>query len=147
MRNRILLFAAVCGGLVAVGEAGGQEVARAPEPAAHVAQERLEWVEIIPGADFAAVYGQWTEGPHAKFARFAPGMAVPLHRHTNEYHGVVVQGEFTNPFPGQQAVVMRPGDYWRVPARMAHSNECVSNEPCLIFTYGDAPWDVEMVAD
>ena len=147
MRNRILPFAAVCGVLFVAGEAGGQEVAPAPEPTAHIVLEDLEWVEIVPGVDFAAVYGAWTEGAHAKFARFAPGMAVPLHRHANEYHGVVVQGEFTNPYPGQQAVVMRPGDYWRVPAGMAHSNECVSDDPCLIFTYGDAPWDVEMVED
>lgn len=147
MRNRVLLLAAVCGGPFVVGEAGGQEVARAPGLATQITQEDLEWVEIVPGVDFAAVQGQWAEGAHAKFARFAPHMAVPVHRHTNAYHGVVVQGEFTNPYPGQQAVVMRPGDYWRVPAGMAHSNECVSDDPCLIFTYGDAPWDVEMVED
>ncbi|HSM07625.1 MAG TPA: hypothetical protein VLA33_01230 [Gemmatimonadota bacterium] len=46
--------------------------------------------------------------------------------------GVDVQGEFTNPYPGEQGAVMRSGDYWYVPAGMAHSNECVSDEACVI---------------
>ncbi len=40
---------------------------------------------------------------------------------------------------------MGPGDYWYVPGGMAHGNVCVSDEPCVFFTYGDALWDVEMV--
>lgn len=147
MKFRILLLvvAAVGLGPLVAAEAIGQEVASEAGVAALVTQQDLAWVEIIPGVDFAAVYGDWAEGAHAKFARFAPGMVAPLHTHTHAYHGVVVQGEFTNPYPGEQGVVMRPGDYWYVPAGMAHSNECVSDEPCVFFTYGDALWDVEMV--
>lgn len=149
MKNRTLLLIAVSVGIgpVIAAEAVGQEVAPEADATALIAQEDLEWVEIIPGVDFAAVHGVWAEGAHAKFARFAPRLAIPVHRHTNAYHGVVVQGEVTNPYPGQDGVVMRPGDYWHVPAGMAHSNECVSDEPCLIFTYGDALWDVEIVED
>lgn len=140
MRNRSLLLAVVVVAFSA-GEAAAQG-AEAPPP---IAQDDLEWVEIIPGVEFAAVYGDWAEGAHAKFARFAPGMVAPLHTHTHAYHGVVVQGEFTNPYPGEEDVVMGPGDYWYVPAGMAHGNECVSDDPCVFFTYGDALWDIEMV--
>lgn len=146
MRARILLLIAVFVGIgsLAATEAIGQEVA-SDGAAALVTQQDLAWVEIIPGVDFAAVYGDWAEGAHAKFARFAPGMVAPLHTHTHAYHGVVVHGELTNPYPGEEGVVMRSGDYWYVPAGVAHSNECVSDEPCVFFTYGDALWDVEMV--
>lgn len=149
MRNRILLLFAVSVGIgpVVAPEAVGQEVASETAETALIAQADLEWVEIIPGVEFAAVYGDWAEGAHAKFARFAPGMVAPLHTHTHAYHGVVVQGEFTNPYPGEEDVVMGPGDYWYVPAGMAHGNECVSDEPCVFFTYGDAPWDIEIVED
>jgi len=149
MRHRILLLVAVSVGIgtFVAAEAVGQEVASEAEAPAPIPQADLAWVEIIPGVDFAAVRGQWAEGAHAKFVRFAPGVAVPVHRHTNAYHGVVVQGELTNPYPGQEAVVMRPGDYWHVPASMAHSNECLSDEPCVFFTYGDALWDVEIIED
>lgn len=149
MRNPALLLVAVSVGIgsVIATEATGQEVASGAAVTALIAQEDLAWVEIVPGVDFAAIHGEWTEGAHAKFARFAPHLAVPVHRHTNAYHGVVVQGEVTNPYPGQDAVVMRPGDYWHVPGGMEHSNACVSDEPCLIFTYGDALWDVEIVED
>lgn len=144
-----LLLAAICigFGLFGAGEAVGQEMALEADAPAVVATADLEWVEIVPGVDFAAVHGDWAEGAHAKFARFAPGMAAPVHSHTNAYHGVVVQGEFTNPYPGEEAVVMRPGDYWYVPGGAAHSNECVSAEPCVFFTYGDALWDLDMLED
>lgn len=147
MRNRILLLAAVSVGVASLGaaEAVGQEVVSEADAAALIAQEDLEWVEIIPGVEFAAVSGDWAEGAHAKFARFAPGMVAPLHTHTHAYHGVVVQGEFTNPYSDGEGVVMGPGDYWYVPGGMAHGNECVSAEPCVFFTYSDALWDVEMV--
>ncbi len=104
MRNRILLLAAVSlgfGPLVAA-DALGQEMASEADGAAMIAQEDLEWVEIIPGVEFAAVHGDWAEGAHAKFARFAPGMVAPLHTHSHAYHGVVVQGEFANPYAGEE---------------------------------------------
>lgn len=147
MRTRMLLLIAVSVGIapLVATEAIGQEVASEAGAAALITQQDLAWVEIIPGVDFAAVHGEWAEGAHAKFARFAPSMAAPLHTHTHAYHGVVVQGEFTNPYTGEQRAVMRSGDYWYVAAGMAHSNECVSDEPCVFFTYGDALWDVEMV--
>lgn len=105
MRTRMLLLIAVSVGIapLVATEAVGQEVASEAAAAALIAHEDLEWAEIIPGVDFATVYGDWAEGAHAKFARFAPGMVAPLHTHTNAYHGVVVQGEFTNPYPANRA--------------------------------------------
>ncbi len=147
MRTRIIMLVAVSIGIgpFMAAQAIGQEVASKADVPALIAHEDLEWVEIIPGVDFATVYGDWAEGAHAKFARFAPGMVAPLHTHTHAYHGVVVQGQFTNPYPGEEGIVMGPGDYWYVPAGLAHGNECVSDEACIFFTYGDALWDVEMV--
>jgi quercetin dioxygenase-like cupin family protein len=147
MRNPILFLAAVMLGLFVAGGAVAQEIARETDAPAPIAQEDLEWVEIIPGVAFAAAYGRWTEGAHGKFVRFDPGVSAPMHRHNSAYRGVVVQGELTNPYPGEEVVVMRPGDFWRVPADMAHSNECVSDEPCVFFTYGEAAWDIEVVGD
>lgn len=145
MRRMLVLTAAL---LLAPAAAVAQEADTADaDPPAPIAQEDLEWVEIVPGVDFAATHGQWAEGAHGKFVRFQPGAAAPLHRHSSAYRGVIIQGRLTNPYPGEEAVEMGPGDYWHVPAGMAHSNECVSDEPCLFYTYGDAPWDVTMVED
>jgi len=138
-------IAAVVSCLTPAGAAGQDaDAADAPAP---VAQADLEWVEIVPGISFAAVYGQWDAEAHGKFVRFEPGAAAPLHRHSSAYRGVMVQGRLTNPYPGEEAVEMAPGDYWHVPAGMAHANECVSEEPCLFFTYGDAAWDITMADD
>lgn len=141
-RTLVLSFTALAMPAFAAHATAQEADARGP-----VAQEDLEWVEIIPGISFAAAYGQWAEGAHGKFIRFDAGAAAPMHRHSSAYRGVIIQGELTNPYPGEEAVVMGPGDYWHVPAGMAHANECVSDEPCLFFTYGDAPWDIEVVED
>lgn len=143
-RRLVGITAVLCGTVPAAAFAQDSDAADAPGPVAH---EDLEWVEVVPGISFAAAYGQWDREAHGKFIRFEPGASAPLHRHSSAYRGVIIRGRLTNPYPGGQAVEMGPGDYWHVPAGMAHSNECVSEEPCLFFTYGDAPWDITMVED
>lgn len=108
--------------------------------------EEVEWTEIVPGVDFGAVYGAFTEEPHGKMVRFEPGMIAPMHTHTHAYHGVVVQGTVTNPYEGEDPPVeMGPGTYWYVPGGVAHKTGCVSEEPCLFYTHGDALWDIQLL--
>ncbi|HMB92188.1 MAG TPA: tetratricopeptide repeat protein [Rhodothermales bacterium] len=106
----------------------------------------VEWTELIPGVAFAAVYGDWQADAHGKLVRFAPGAVAPLHTHTYPYRGVMLQGRLTNPYVGEdEPPEMGPSDAWFVPGGVPHSNTCVSEEPCLFYTYGDARWDIEVV--
>jgi mannose-6-phosphate isomerase-like protein (cupin superfamily) len=107
----------------------------------HVAPASLQWKQIIPGADFAAAYGDWEKGAHGKYVRFVKGVQIPLHRHSNEYHAVFISGRMNNLFEGGKRVAIAPGDYFYMAAGRAHSHECLSNEGCLFYTYGDLLWD------
>jgi quercetin dioxygenase-like cupin family protein len=88
----------------------------------------------------------WASEPHGKWVRFQPDVISPLHTHTQPYHGVVIQGTVINPYAGEEEPRrMGPGTYWHVPAGAVHATGCVSEEPCLFYTHGDALWDIEIV--
>ena len=101
----------------------------------------LQWKEIVPGAHFAAAYGNWEKEAHGKFVRFVKGVRIPIHRHTNDYHAVAISGHIVNLFEGGRRVEIAPGDYFYMAARRAHSHECLSEEGCLFYTHGSALWD------
>jgi quercetin dioxygenase-like cupin family protein len=118
----------------------------APEGAAVVHASEVEWAEIVPGIRFAAVYGQWDREAHGKLVSADPGVRTPMHVHSGGYHGMVIEGTVTNPYAGEVGEVrMGPGTYWYVPAGAPHATACVSEEPCLFYTYADGAWDIEVV--
>ena len=73
--------------------------------------------------------------------RFVRGVEVPLHRHTNGYHGVAISGRLVNVFEGGAKVELAPGDYFHMAAMRAHAHECLSAEGCLFYTHGEQLWD------
>lgn len=119
--------------------AGGS--AQAPDTVPH---GDLEWREIVPGVAFAAAYGDWEREAHGKFVRIDSGANVPLHTHGHPYHAVLISGRLTNNFADGARVELSPGDYWLMAAGRAHGHDCLSEEPCLAFAYGDALWDIAL---
>ncbi|HUE95336.1 MAG TPA: hypothetical protein VMN39_01675, partial [Longimicrobiaceae bacterium] len=71
---------------------GGSTVSAQPEGATLFAPDALEWVEMFPGVEFAAVFGDWSSERHGKFVRFAPGLEIPVHRHSGDFLGVMISG-------------------------------------------------------
>lgn len=134
--------------IVAIGLVASSAVAQEDARAFHHPDE-VEWAEVVPGIAFAATAGDWTEEAHGKLIRFEPGAAVPPHTHSLAYDGVVIEGRFTNPYPDDEGdpVVMGPGSTWHVPAETAHANECVSEDPCLIYTHQDGAWDIAVLEE
>lgn len=108
----------------------------------------LEWTQMIPGVAFAPAYGDWQSGRHGKFVRFEPGASAPLHTHSSPYNGIVLEGRLSNPYAGKvEPAEMKAGTHWYVPAAAEHGNTCVSEQPCLLYTYGDAAWDIAVVEE
>jgi quercetin dioxygenase-like cupin family protein len=101
----------------------------------------LQWKQIVPGAHFAAAYGDWEKGAHGKYVRFVKGVQIPMHRHSNDYHAVAISGQLVNLFEGGRRVEIAPGDYFYMAAMRAHSHECLSDDGCLFYTYGTQHWD------
>lgn len=114
----------------------------AAKDADRMAASDLQWREMFPGVTFAPAYGDWEKGSHAKFVRIAKGAVVPLHTHSNGYHAVVISGRMANLFEGGARQEVAAGDYFRMDAKRPHAHDCLTEEPCFFYTYGDGLWDI-----
>ena len=104
--------------------------------------EAREFVALNPAISMAHAYGNRGTGGHGSFGQFPANFETPLHVHTNAYHGIVIKGQMTNPFEGDQnPPVLGPGSYWYVPAMMQHATACVSDTPCEFYFYADSAFD------
>lgn len=140
-----LVFPAALFLLLGVGSLSAQEEATA---VAVVTPAEAEWTEIVPGIEFGALFGTWSEEGHGKLVRFAPGVLSPMHTHGAGYHAVVISGTVVNPYEGEEnPPEMGPGTYWSTPAGAVHATGCVSEEPCLIYAHMESAWDIEVVEE
>jgi len=106
----------------------------------------LTFENINPAIKMAHAYGNRGTGAHGSFGQFPANFITPLHTHTAAYHGVVIKGQMTNPFKGDQnPPVLEPGSYWYAPAGMEHATVCVSNTPCEFYFYADGAFDFHVV--
>ena len=110
-----------------------------------LAQNALEWREMVPGVSFAPAYGDWEKGAHGKYVRIARTAQVPLHTHGNGYRAVMISGRMANLYEGGQRVEISAGDSFHMAAKRPHSHECLSEEPCFFYTHSEGLWDLEVV--
>lgn len=108
-----------------------------------VLQEENKVFENVMGPiNFADAYGDRATGPHGTFGQFPANFETPEHTHSHSYRAIVLKGQMTNPFDGEEnAPIMGPGSYWAVGAGETHSTACVSDTPCEFFMYSDSEFD------
>lgn len=106
----------------------------------------LEW-KRDGGPPFAQAWIE-EDGSHGRFVRFPPGFSSPVHIHTYDYHGIVVQGVMDNPMgDADDAIDLPSGSAYFVPAKSVHRTRCISDTPCLFYVHQDAPFDLIVVED
>jgi hypothetical protein len=113
------------------------------------ASER-QWHNVSPGVDFAPVYGDWAKGAHGKIVRLAPGTVVPMHTHANDERGVMISGRLLNRYQDGTSAEMTSGsgfiDAWKEKGKgPGHTEECVSSEPCYLYSHSDGRWEMNPV--
>lgn len=117
-------------------------------------------VGALPGPLMVDAWGERGSAAHGTLGVFPPGFAAPLHTHSNDYHGVVLRGEMTNPFGtdldvfldaddanNNGSVTMGPGSYWYVPAGSQHTTTCVGPEVCWFYFHSEALFDFAPIVD
>ena len=87
----------------------------------------------LGGPQLGTVWGDSTVGPHGSFLRLRKGFVSPVHLHTGDYYGVVVEGSVTNAEAEQQEVVLGPGSYYFQKGKTDHVTKCVGDTDCLIY--------------
>jgi quercetin dioxygenase-like cupin family protein len=127
-------------------QASAKTAANAPPEAQQrgtvVPHDALSFHQIAPFVKMAAAYGDRANGAHGTFGEFPGGASSPPHTHSGAYHGVVISGTMTNPFPGEgDPPTLAAGSYWYVPAGQPHVTACVSDEPCRFYFHAAGKFD------
>ena len=60
-----------------------------------------------------------------------PNHTVPLHAHPHEQVGVVYSGKALLRIGGEERIVKK-GDFYCIPANVAHSDVCIGDEPFVM---------------
>lgn len=76
------------------------------------APEGLRWEPLRPGVEAAWLYRDPASGAQAAYLRYAPGAAVPRHRHAGHEHILVLEGmqeDEQGVYPAGSLVIQPPG--------------------------------------
>ena len=67
----------------------------------------------------------------------------PMHKHSGDYHAVLIKGQSKHWGEGQtvaDAKVVNPGGYWFQPGGQFHGDACLADE-CLVMIHSDKKFD------
>lgn len=115
-----------------------------PQSENAILMDTLRWQEMVPGVAFAPTHGDWNETAHGKFVRIERDAVVPMHTHSAGYHAVFISGEMTNLYADDVRLRLSKGDYFKIDALQPHAHDCVSDDPCIFYTYSDQSWDIQI---
>ena len=141
----------ICLGTIALAAAASV----APAAAEHHAMVKaaadpdLEWgpcPDVFPGAcEIAVLQGNPAEPNADIFLRTGAGFEFPAHKHTSAERIILVTGEMSLTYEGQETTTLSAGGYAYGPAGKPHVASCISDVPCTLFIAFEDPVDAELV--
>ena len=148
--STILTMLTIAGGAMA----GTDGVSNAGvKPNVNMPVTELKWHSTgVVGSDgigtlqAAPAYGDHSKGEHATLVKMPARFVSTVHTHTDDYHGVVINGVATNASVGEKEIPLPPGSYWFQPGGKPHVTKCISTSECLFFISQKAKFDYLSVA-
>ncbi len=89
----------------------------------------------------AVLQGNPAEPRADVFFKLQGNTSVPNHWHHSAERMVLVSGEMTVNYEGQQPAVIKQGEYAYGPPELPHTASCESDEPCVLFIAFNKPVD------
>ena len=112
------------------------QAALAQEPSSpqslSIAANQVKYMDL-GGPQLGTVWGDSATGAHGSFLRLPKGFVSPMHLHSGDYYGVIVEGSVSNAEAGQREVVLGPGSYYFQKGKADHVTKCIGNTDCLIY--------------
>ncbi|NVK31663.1 MAG: hypothetical protein HWE20_11695 [Gammaproteobacteria bacterium] len=117
--------------------------AQAEDSHGHVVNfDDAAWSQIGEGVEEAVLWGSEEAGDAMWAFRMQPGVEFPLHAHSNDYHGIAIQGNWTHidaegneATHGQDAFAfVKGGDF--------HGDRCAGPEVCITLVDLDGKRDM-----
>jgi len=103
----------------------------------------LEWFETPFGPKASKVDGDFGKGGHVTYVKFLPGMVTPVHSHSSDYTGIVIQGTTMHWQPGKSdtQIKLAEGSHWSIPGNVPHVSECLPGSECIMAIVQQAAFD------
>jgi quercetin dioxygenase-like cupin family protein len=98
------------------------------------------------GCGLAVLHGDPAKQNADVLLKVPGGSVLAHHKHTSPERIVMISGEMSVRYDGQQSVRLRPGTYAYGPAGLAHEATCLSKESCVLFIAFVEPVDAIPVA-
>jgi hypothetical protein len=121
---------AVLGVLCAAQPSPAQEPASSQSLS--IAAGQVKYADL-GGPQLGTLWGDSATGPHGSFLRLPKGFVSPVHLHSGDYYGVIVEGSVSNAEAGQREIVLGPGSYYFQKGKADHVTKCIGNADCLIY--------------
>lgn len=105
----------------------------------------LEWGPCPPfmpeGCGIAVLQGD-PAGPNADILFRVPANSpIVSHWHTSAERMILISGNMTVQYEGQDPATLEAGDYAYGPARLRHTAQCNDDGPCVLFIAFEEPVD------
>jgi mannose-6-phosphate isomerase-like protein (cupin superfamily) len=125
--------------LAAPGEDRADKVVHVSSKDGKWTSGRISKVETIP------IRGDMDKGPHAMFARFAPGADHGWHTHTNDATLVVISGAYLFKDEHGKEIRVGAGDYLFVPGGTKHWSGGDAKEGCTFYQESPGKFDLNKI--
>ena len=151
MSSRGLTKGLLLAGVVLVGAwAFAQGPAREQALTRSAQDTQLQWGPCPPfmpaGCGLAVLHGDPAKANADVFLKLPANAVIPKHWHTSAERMVLVAGELSVKYEGQEKVVLKPGMYAYGPAKLPHSAACGGSAPCVLFIAFESAVDAVPVA-
>ncbi len=121
--------------------------ANAAEPALVIGTDAadIQWgscPEFFPaGCEIAVLHGDPGKPNADIFFKVPADYTIPLHTHTSAERMVLVSGTLRVTYAGQEASVIRTGNYAYGPPERPHEAYCEPGDACILFIAFEQPVD------
>ncbi len=85
------------------------------------------------GCQLGVLHGDAAKPNADVFFRVPGGSELPRHWHSSAERMVLVEGQLSLSYDGQEPLLLEPGMYCYGPARAPHHGRCLSEGPCTLF--------------
>jgi hypothetical protein len=107
-----------------------------------VPADQVQYQDVgIGKLQLGTVWGDSTKGAYGAFLRIPAGFVSPVHLHTGDYYGVVVEGTVVNFEEGHPEVPLGPGSYFFQRGKIDHVTKCSGSTDCLFYLSQSEPAD------
>lgn len=98
---------------------------------------QLQWGPCPPflpeGCAIAILHGDPAQDNLDIFFKVPGKSTIPLHWHTSPERMILIEGQLSVTYDGQESSVLLPGSYAYGPAKKPHLGTCESTDPCVLF--------------